>query len=408
MGSMKGSVVRHGKVCSLDVSCGRSNDDLEERQRDQRYAFQLELFDQEEAQLERESQRWLYQTMEGDTFPWLPSLMDQLASVPDGVDTIGDDAIDESLKLYRSAVINSRFSKRSGHGAAFGGMHAADAGGRTFVRAGHADSATTASDGDTCVTSRGTLRTGGCSSSRGDDACALSGSQGSSGGTRGASVGVVHGADTVGGSCVCTGRASAFGAALASDGGGLCLSSAVLDTGYGGASHGDDAIGAGVLMGSLCSSESASASDGGGVCPSSEELDTGCGGASRGDDAVVRDPSCGGASHGDDAIGTSALAESLGSSESARGAAVGECRSVVAVGGSLARARSAIGAALARARSAIDAASASDGGSLCRSSAVLSAGCGCASHGDDALGSGALLGSLGASESAREAVFGEC
>jgi hypothetical protein len=240
MGSMKGSVVRHGKVCSLDVSCGRSNDDLEERQRDQRYAFQLELFDQEEAQLERESQRWLYQTMEGDTFPWLPSLMDQLASVPDGVDTIGDDAIDESLKLYRSAVINSRFSKRSGHGAAFGGMHAADAGGRTFVRAGqlasvpdgvdtigddaideslklyrsavinsrfskrsghgaafggmhaadaggrtfvragHADSAATASDGDTCVTSRGTLRTGGCSSSRGDDACALSGSQGGS------------------------------------------------------------------------------------------------------------------------------------------------------------------------------------------------------------------------------------
>ena len=96
MGSMKGSVVRHGKVCSRDVSCGRSNDGLEERQRDQRYAFQLELFDQEEAQLERESQRWLYHTMEGwDAFPWLPSLMDQLASVPGGVDMIGDDAVDE-------------------------------------------------------------------------------------------------------------------------------------------------------------------------------------------------------------------------------------------------------------------------------------------------------------------------
>lgn len=115
MGSMKGSVVRHGKVCSRDVSCGRSNDGLEERQRDQRYAFQLELFDQEEAQLGKESQRRLHQMMEGwDAFPWLRLIENQLAPVPGGVGTIGDGAINELPKHPRRAFINR--AARSGAG----------------------------------------------------------------------------------------------------------------------------------------------------------------------------------------------------------------------------------------------------------------------------------------------------
>ena len=114
---MKGSVGRRGKVFSSDFSCGGSNDDLEQRQRDQRYAFQLELelFDQEEAQLGKESQRRLHQMMEGwDAFPWLRLIENQLAPVPGGVGTIGDGAINELPKHPRRAFINR--AARSGAG----------------------------------------------------------------------------------------------------------------------------------------------------------------------------------------------------------------------------------------------------------------------------------------------------
>ena len=196
-----------------------------------------------------------------------------------------------------------------------------------------------------------------------------------------------------------------------------------------------------------------SASDGGGVCPSRAVPDTGCGGASRGGDV----------------IDAGVLAESHGSSEKARGATVGECRLAFAVDGSFARARGAIGAApaerrrrrrpveqrcstrAAAARRTATARSASartrtrvvrvrlrvgrrsaraewlsrsagrwfaraarsarrrrsGGGGVGPSSSVLGTGCGGASHGDDAICVGALSDSRCSSEGARGAAVGK-
>ena len=77
----------------------------------------------------------------------------------------------------------------------------------------------------------------------------------------------------------------------------------------------------GSLVRAGSASGAAPASGGGGVGPSSTVLDAGCGGSS----------------HGDGAIGAGALTNSRGSSEGARGAAVGESRVAVAVGESLVR-----------------------------------------------------------------------
>ena len=201
---------------------------------------------------------------------------------------------------------------------------------------------------------------------------------------------------------------AASGAAPADGGGGVGPSSNVLDTGGGGSSRGDDAICAGALSDSRCLSEgargvavgkgrvavavggvfvragsasgAATADGGGGVGPSSNGLDTGCGGSS----------------HGDGAIGVGAHTNSRGSSEVARGAAVGASRVAVAVGGSAVCAGSAIGAAPA-----------DGGGGVGPSSNVLDTGCGGSSHGDDAICVGALSGSRCLSEGARGVAVGK-
>ena len=194
----------------------------------------------------------------------------------------------------------------------------------------------------------------------------------------------------------------------ASDGGGVCPSRAVPDTGCGGASRGGDVIDAGVLAESHGSSEKARGATVGecrlafAVDGSFARARGAIGVASTSDGSGLRWPStvlgtgCGDASYGDGAIGAGAIMVSLGSSESARGAAVGECQVAVAVGGSFARARSAIGTAAT-----------SDGSGLCLPSAVLGTGCGGASHGDGAIGADILRSSLGSSESARGAAVGE-
>ena len=161
---------RNGKGLPRDVRCDGSKDDLAQWQRDQRYALQLDLWCQEEAQLEMESRRWLLQTMGGwDAFPWL-----HLAFVPGGLDDAIADAIADGDEGSRNLLEFARFEAGRARGAS-GVLHEADAVGGMCMRAGQADSAVPASDGNSCATSLGTLLTGSASSRHGTDSVALSG-----------------------------------------------------------------------------------------------------------------------------------------------------------------------------------------------------------------------------------------
>ena len=138
-------------------------------------------------------------------------------------------------------------------------MCLADAvGSRPLVRAGRALSAAPAGDGSSVGAASEVLDASSCSLLRGDDtidAGALGYSLGSSGGARGAAVGVVSSAVAVGGSLVRAWRV--ISAPPVGNGSSVDAASEVLGASSCSSSRGDDAIGAGVLGYSLGSSDDA-------------------------------------------------------------------------------------------------------------------------------------------------------
>ena len=312
-------------------------------------------------------------------------------------DAVGAGALDYSLG-----------SSGGARGAAVGVMRSAGAVGGSLVRAGRAISAAPAGDGSSADMASEVLEASSCSLPRGDDAIgagALDYSLGSSGGARGAAVGVMRSAGAVGRSLVRAGRA--ISALLAGDSSSADVASEVLDASSCGLSRGDDAIGAGALDYSLGLSGGARGATvgvmrsagavGRSLVRAGRAISASLAGDSSSADVAseVLDASSCSLSRDDDATGAGALGYSLGSSEGARGAAVGVMRSAGAVGKSL-----------VLAGRAISAAPVGDGSSVIAASEVLDASSRSLSHIDDAVVAGALDYSLGSSGGAREAADG--